>query len=354
MNNILKKRITSFSLIVFFVIIIVSCKKEEDESKSYLPAITTTNVTSVLLKSAVCGGNITSDGNSIITQRGVCYSTKANPTINDFITKDGDGTGNFTSHISGLTSGTKYYVKAYAKNNTGANYGDAFTFTTADSIVTDIDKNTYKTIQIGNQIWMAENLRTTKYKNGASIHKIINSAKFSENTEWKYCTTPAYCWYSNDSVTYSKTYGALYNWYTVDTEYLCPAGWHVPTDDEWTKMEDYLIAEGYNYDGSTTDYKYAKALASTTSWNSSTVVGAIGNTDFSAKRNITGFNALAGGFCQEGSGQYSYLGTTGYWWSSSKRFIDYSIYRSLSYDSYSVFMLYRTKQSGFSVRCVRN
>jgi uncharacterized protein (TIGR02145 family) len=348
-----KKRIASFSLIIFFFIII-SCKKEENDATSYLANITTTNVTSVLLKSAICGGNITSDGNTAITQRGVCYSTKPNPTINDFITKDGNGAGNFTSNITGLIPKTKYYVKAYAKNSNGTNYGDAFTFTTADSIVTDVDKNIYKTIQIGNQIWMAENLRTTKFKNEAPIHKIINDADYKNNIEWKYCTSPAYCWYKNDSVKFSKTYGALYNWYTINTEYLCPAGWHVPTDDEWTTMEDYLIANGYNYDDSTSGYKYAKALAFTTSWNSSTVVGAIGNTDFPAKRNITGFNALAGGFCQNSTGIYLEMGEREYWWSSSQCYINYAYYRYLIYDSYSVSRSYGTKQKGLSVRCIHD
>lgn len=100
--------------------------------------------------------------------------------------------------------------------------------------MTDQEGNVYKTITIGTQTWMAENLRTTTYNDGTVIPNV------TDNDEWADLSTPAYCWYDNDSATYAQTYGALYNWYTVATDSLCPTGWHVPTDAEWTILTDTL------------------------------------------------------------------------------------------------------------------
>ena len=101
-------------------------------------------------------------------------------------------------------------------------------------VVQDIDGNNYLTVTIGTQIWMAENLRTTKYNDGTAIPLV------TDNTTWANLTTPAYCWYNNDAKTNGSTYGALYNWYSVNTKKLCPTGWHVPNDTEWTTLTTYL------------------------------------------------------------------------------------------------------------------
>jgi len=98
----------------------------------------------------------------------------------------------------------------------------------------DIDGNSYKTVTIGSQVWMAENLKTTKYNDGTSIPMI------PENNAWTGLTSPAFSWYNNDSTENKKTYGALYNWYTVNTNKLCPTGWHVPADAEWMTLTTYL------------------------------------------------------------------------------------------------------------------
>jgi len=101
-------------------------------------------------------------------------------------------------------------------------------------IVTDYDGNNYKTTKIGNQVWMKESLKTTKYNDGTSIPLV------TEPTTWSNLTTPGYCWYNNDQATYKATYGALYNWFTVNTGKLCSTNWHVPSDTEWTTLTDYL------------------------------------------------------------------------------------------------------------------
>ena len=97
--------------------------------------------------------------------------------------------------------------------------------------IRDIDGDVYTSITIGTQIWLVQNLKTTKYNDGEVIPNII------DNTAWTELTTPGYCWYNNDAATYKPTNGALYNWYAVNTSKLCPLGWHVPSDDEWKTLE---------------------------------------------------------------------------------------------------------------------
>ena len=211
---------------------------------------------------------------------------------------------------------------------------------------TDADGNSYKVVTIGTQTWMAENLKTTQYNDGTTIPNV------TDNTSWANLTTGAYSWYNNDAATYKNTYGALYNWYTVNTGKLAPKGWHVATDAEWTTLENYLTANGYNYDGSTSGDYYAKSLAATTDWGTDTYTGTIG-TDLS-KNNSTGFSALPGGGRNDG-GTFGGVGNYGYWWSSTEystgcawsRYM-YYYYSNVGRDSFSF------KQDGFSVRCVRD
>jgi len=211
---------------------------------------------------------------------------------------------------------------------------------------TDNDGNNYKVVKIGTQTWMAENLKTTKYNDGTSIPNV------TDYTAWQNLLTPAYCWQNNDTTTYKNTYGALYNWYTVNTAKLAPAGWHVPTDAEWTILENYLMANGYNYDDTTTGNNYAKSLAATTNWTTDTGTGVIGN-DLS-KNNSTGIFALPGGY-RLNVGTFYGLGRCGSWWSASESTsTSKAYYRAMSYYGSDVYRNYQFKTSGFSVRCVRD
>jgi uncharacterized protein (TIGR02145 family) len=181
--------------------------------------------------------------------------------------------------------------------------------------VSDIEGNVYRTIQIGTQEWMAENLKTTKLNDDTPIQLITN------NATWYNLSTPAYCLYFNNPVRYGTIYGALYNWHVITTEKLCPNGWHVPTNAEWTTMMNYLVTEGYNYDGTTdvnTLNKVAKSLASATGWISSTNKGAVGNTDYPDKKNATGFSALPGGGLTNDAFYFSGQGEAAAWWSSTE------------------------------------
>ena len=108
----------------------------------------------------------------------------------------------------------------------------------------DIDGNSYKTIRIGDQLWMVENIKTTKYNDGTSIPNV------TDDSEWENMNSDAYCWYDNNASLYKSTYGALYNWYAVDTKKLCPIGWHIPSHAEWNTLVDYLGGEikgNWNY-----------------------------------------------------------------------------------------------------------
>lgn len=211
-------------------------------NQGQVPALTTAAVTSITTNSAMSGGNISSDNGSSVTARGVCWSTSPTPTINDSKTVDGNGIGGFQSNITGLSANQTYYIRAYATNSVGTGYGSALQFSTLEgggSTVTDSDGNTYNTVTIGNQIWLKENLKTTKYNDGSPIPHEPNG------WDWMGLTTPAYTWYDDDYDEIGSVYGALYNWYVVDpasngNRNICPAGWHVPSNDEFKVLFEYV------------------------------------------------------------------------------------------------------------------
>jgi uncharacterized protein (TIGR02145 family) len=311
-----------------------------------IPTVSTAGLTCKTYTTYESGGNVTSNGGAAVTARGVCWSTSPSPTVAlSTKTSDGTGTGTFSSSITGLTLYAYYYVRAYATNSAGTAYGNEFSFCTP--AVVDVDGNAYNAVNLGTQVWIKENLKTTKYKDNTSI-----SYPGTDNTAWQNNTTGAYAWYNND-IANKATYGALYNWHAVNTGKLCPTGWHVPTDAEWTTLENYLIANGYNYDGTTTGNKIAKAMASTTLWTTSTNTGAVGNADYPAYRNKSGFTALPGGSRYD-SGTFDNIGTNNNWWSSMEYDATSAWYRFLSFYYSNVYRNYNLKNNGFSVRCLRD
>ena len=184
---------------------------------------------------------------------------------------------------------------------------------TGSGVVTDQDGNSYTYLTYGDQVWTVENAEMVTYRDGTPIPQVTN------NTEWGNLTTGAWSYYNND-----PTKGKLYNWYAVmgihDAASLtdatlrkefAPEGWHVPSDMEWTTLEDHLIANGYNYDQSTTENKIAKAMASTSGWNSSTNAGAPGNDQ--STNNSSGFNAFPTGRRHLDGLFYNEGGTANFW-----------------------------------------
>jgi len=201
----------------------------------------------------------------------------------------------------------------------------------------------YATVTIGTQVWMVENLNTTKYRNGDPIPKV------TDNTLWGNHTTGSYCDYNNDEIN-STTYGRLYNWYAVnDNRMIAPAGWHVATDAEWTILTEYLTNKGYGYQGSGTDI--AKSMASTSGWNTYSTPGSAGNDQ--ASNNSSGFKALPAGY-RYGDGSFSNIGYSNSFWSSTMSNTLGAWYRSMYYSIGDVSRSDYSKGSGFSVRCLKD
>jgi uncharacterized protein (TIGR02145 family) len=301
-----------------------------------IPVLNTSSASSIANTSAISGGSITSDGGESITARGVCWSTGAGPTITlSTKTTDGDGNGSFTSSLTGLVPNTLYYIRAYATNSTGTAYGNEVDFWTTSGgqtiTATDIDGNVYSAVTIGNQIWMAENLKTTKFRDGTDIPFVWY------NSEWDGLTSVAYCWYGNNvnNIYYKTSYGALYNFYAVaDSRKLCPAGWHVATNNEWTSMVDYL--GGRNVAGG------KLKETGTINWISP-------NT---GATNETGFTALPGGG-RDVQGCFA-MGGIGYWWTGSEYDNGASFWSIQKGASNIYWSATTTKSAGFSVRCLRD
>ncbi len=199
--------------------------------------------------------------------------------------------------------------------------------------VTDVEGNVYRTVKIGNQIWTAENLRTTKYNDGSSIGSNFH---FYNNT--------------NDA-TAKKKWGALYNWTAASSNKLAPAGWRVPTKADWDTLENYLITHGYNYDGTTKENKIGKALAATTDWEQNEETGAIGN-DLSLN-NASGFSALPAGY-RYYTGEYLQQKAMAYFWTATQYDASFAWHRSMWSINFDFYSTNRVKTIECSVRLVKN
>ncbi|MCX6335413.1 MAG: hypothetical protein NT092_14130, partial [Bacteroidia bacterium] len=209
-----------------------------------------------------------------------------------------------------------------------------------DHYITDFDDNRYNTIKIGSQIWIAENLKTTHFNDGTSIPLV------TENIEWNNLQTPGYCWCDSSSVFGDDYYsalrnvsGALYNWHAVNTGKLCPSGWHVPEDNDWKILTDYLGGEDVAGD----------KLKATVFWPR------IADTEPTAT-NESGFSALPGGY-RRSDGRYDEMDHSGEWWSFSEYQENSAfdaLYRSMGYENSIVKNTFINKSSGLSVRCVKN
>jgi uncharacterized protein (TIGR02145 family) len=299
-------------------------KAKEPFALSALPIVTTAPVADITAYTAISGGEVTNEGSSPVTVRGVVWSVLPNPTTtqHDGITADGEGVGAYVSEVIGLTSGTTYYLRSYATNHVGTAYGEELSFTTfwecSYPFTDPRDGQTYNTVQIGDQCWMAQNLN---YQTGEC---------YDYNT--------ANC----------NNYGRLYTWQAALT--ACPPGWHLPTDAEWTALTTYVSSQPEYLCNSNTSY-IAKALAATTNWNTSSSTCAVGN-NLSAN-NATGFTALPGGYRSTGGSFYD-VSYYGHWWSSSQRGASDAWLRRLYCNYADVLRYYLSKSYGFSVRCLKD
>lgn len=392
------------------------------------PTLTTAAATQITYNSAKSGGNVTSDGGAAVTAYGVCWNTSQNPTVSNNHTTDGSGTGSFTSNLTGLSPSTNYWIRAYATNSAGTSYGGQQPFTTAaapyitvtspvtgdhwmelenriitwtsnitsDNVsislykassllltissntpndgsytwtlpdnltygsdykiritsltiitaygdsplfkisessgstgtVSDADGFTYNTIKIGKQWWTKQNLKTTRYNDFSFVPWQGNI------TTWLTLTTGAYCYYENNS-SYLSTYGALYNWYAVNSGKLCPVGWHVPSIAEW----DELVA----FTGGESIAGGKLKETGTTHWASP-------NT---GADDAYGFTGLPGGYLIDSKG-FANRTNTGFFWSSATYSSTHSAYLKMEYNISGIVKANAPKYGGMSVRCVRD
>ncbi|MBU4444183.1 MAG: fibrobacter succinogenes major paralogous domain-containing protein [Candidatus Marinimicrobia bacterium] len=259
----------------------------------------------------------------------IYFGDSSNPSL-----RESDYTG--TTYDPGeLNYSTTYYWKIVAKDDHGLETeGPVWSFETESGLetgtVTDIDGNVYQTVKIGDQWWMAENLKVTHYRNGDPIPNV------TDNTDWSNLSTGASCNYDNEASNVA-TYGRLYNWYAVsDSRQIAPAGWHMPSDAEWQTLIDYLggesVAGGKMKETGTTHWGSPNASAT----------------------NESGFAALPGGYHLYYYGTYYSLCNHAYFWSSTEDDSSTAWYRSLRYDGSDVYRYGYYKQDGFSVRCVRD
>lgn len=203
----------------------------------------------------------------------------------------------------------------------------------------------YPVVEIGMQIWMEENLKTTKYSNSDLIGTTDPATK-DITAE----STPKYQWVYDGNESNVVTYGRLYTWYTVtDSRNVCPIGWHVPSDAEWTTLTDYLTNNGYGYGGSGSNI--AKSMAATSGWTIYSAAGTIGNDQVS--NNSSGFTALQRGLRRFSGGFYG-IGSSGHWWSSTEGGMSEAWSRLMSYNNNYVDRSNLSKQYGFSVRCLKD
>ncbi|MCX6285307.1 MAG: fibrobacter succinogenes major paralogous domain-containing protein [Bacteroidetes bacterium] len=225
-----------------------------------------------------------------------------------------------------------YYVRAYATNTIGTSYGLEVSLTTSGpQTITDIDGNVYHVITLGTQVWMIENLKTTRLNDGSSIQNVTDSYA------WCQQTGPGYCWYDNDQASYGNPYGAIYNFYAASSVKLAPAGWHIPTHDEWMVLTDYLgglaVAGGKMKEAGTSHWMSPNTGAD----------------------NSSGFTALPGGYRSSATGEFHNLGMDGYYWTSTSSgsinaYLQYFYYQSAAVS----FRSNASLNDGFPVRCVKD
>ncbi|MDD5186377.1 MAG: fibrobacter succinogenes major paralogous domain-containing protein, partial [Paludibacter sp.] len=311
------------------------CIKDSANSATF-PTVTTNSVPfSLGSYSANIRGNVTSDGGTSITSRGLCWNTTGNPTILNNKISAGVGVGEFNCTITGLIPDSTYYVRAFATNSVGTAYGEQVSFKTlktSEQTVTDIDGNTYHSVKIGTQIWMVENLKTTKYCDGNLIPNV------TANYDWANLITPAYCWYNND-IQNKDSYGAMYNWYVVNSGKLCPKGWHIPSNAEWSILTDYL--------GGLSISAAKLREESNLHWIA-----------FNDATNESGFTALPGGYRRYYDGEFFSKGSNCTFWSSGSNSNSEAWTRAMTlYDTtdlHDVQVISNNKNYGISVRCIKD
>ncbi len=335
-----------------FAVIFQSCKKDKAE-----PILITDPISCIGRTSSVCKGKILSAGPDSLIEFGFCWNTGSGPTrANKSIASSDPPESVHNLIITGLNSNTMYYVRAYLTSSSGTYYGNQVTFTTKPATartffnpgltyheVSDIDGNSYKTIQIGTQEWMAENLKTSRLNDGTSIPLV------ADNMEWRLLETPGYCWYDNNESLFKNIYGAYYNWFAVNTGKLCPTGWHVPDEDDWKVLKITLgmTPEEASMEGFQGTVAGKIKEAGTFNWVEESIEAT----------NESGFTALPGS-ARGYDGNFDGEGQGAGWWSASRVTVtlnQYSWSHFVVYDRSWIHKSSMLDQShALNVRCIKN
>lgn len=344
---------TRLFVILFLLISIFvfgfSCKDETS------PVLITNDVTEITESTAMLNAEINSEDLEVLV-RGFVWDTISNPDLDKNIDKseNGAGVGKYSHQLTDLLDGEMYYFRAYAQTEQGITYGGETSFTTDEILwngtpcpdcatITDIDGNVYRTVLIGNQCWLVENLRTTKYKDGEQIPIT------TDNIEWKNATSAAMCYYNNDSEN-SVNYGILYNFYAVETGKLCPEGWHVATDNEWKELEGFVD----------TEYGIGNNIWDTEGWRGSDVGvklksanGWLGGSEQNGTDDY-GFLGLPAGLREGNNGEFQRVEEWGLWW-SAKNTDETNVYRRyLGNHENNIARFPSNMANGHSVRCIKD
>lgn len=219
-----------FTVIGCLLIILTGCPQNPEIDP---PTLTTSEVIGITSNWAISGGVITNDGGTDINERGVCWSTTNPPSTDDQKSTAGIGSGEYTCKLNNLEGNTTYYISAYASNSEYTGYGEVVTFSTPPMAI-DVEGNEFPTVIIGTQTWMARNLSITHYRNGDPITYIPVGESWGETESGEYC--------DYDLIgTLGGAYGYFYNWYVLsDSRGICPDGWHVPSEQDWNVLIEYL------------------------------------------------------------------------------------------------------------------
>ena len=359
------KKVFWIKPIIFVAILLfiaTGCKKEKtyldsgelEYKVTHWPAVRTLVATNVDSTTAKLTGIVNGYGLSttitfeydITTSYGNSVTAIQSPVTGDSIT-------HVSADISGLIPNMIYHYRIKAENSKWINfYGSEKIFYTGPNVI-DVDSNIYHTIKIGSQVWMKENLKTTRYADGSAIPLV------TDNWNTLGFTDKAFCWFNNDSASNAGTYGALYTWSAAmngaassssslsGVQGVCPTGWHLPSHEEWLTLKDYLGGD---------DLAGGKLKEQDTlHWNSPNV----------GATNESGFTALPGGR-RSYNGQYLEIGYEGFWWSSTECTSDiirdyfniyhtYPVWSSWIYNYSSEIELWpMDKEVGLSVRCVKD
>jgi uncharacterized protein (TIGR02145 family) len=336
--------LVTLGVLLSLIMVFNACKKKDDnlssEAKPAVPTVTPDPATAITPTWATLNGVV--NANKLMTNVSFEYGTSTDYSANIIATPDtmsGIIKILVIANLTGLNPGTLYHYRVKSVKSLGTSYGRDTTFTTVNKWVSnivfnpdlnygsveDVDGNTYKTIVIGSQTWMAENLSTTKFNDNTSIPLITGSGP------WTALSTPAFCIFNNDSL----GYGCIYNWFAVNTGKLCPTGWHIPSDDEWTTLTTFLGGED---------------VAGTMLRETGTKHWLTSNTEAS---NSSGFTALPGGYCGY-DGIFGNLHRNGDFWSATEFSSIESYYRDIYYGFVNVTRTSSSKLSGFSVRCLKD